>query len=503
MLVRRAAITALVAAALVVAAPSARAGVLVALERSAPVPADAKPVAPSLGIWRVPATEARRLQGVIAAGPDRRMHRFERTAVPTDPLLPQEWWWFAVGADKVPPPTGPGKPVVVVDTGVDVTHPEFSALSVLLLDQQRVTPGAEEHHGTAVASIVAAPADGKGMVGVYPGAALASYDAGGQSLSEVLSGIAAAIEQPGPGVINLSVGFTGPAGAGLLRVGVDSAFAAGWLVVAAAGNGGQNSEPVYPADLPHVITVGATDRNGNVAPFSSRSPYLDLAAPGVSIVAAVPTWKDPTGFSQLTGTSFAAPIVAGAAAWLWTVRPLLDNTQVASILRDSAVDIDAPGLDPSSGWGLLSVPAALATPSPIRDPQEPNDDVQLVADGGEFTVGTPALVDGRIRHTRVQAELDRHEDPADVYRVFVPWGNEVVAHLQSGRGVRLGLWGPRTESIVERKPAATRDLIGSGATVRTRNVSSRKGAYYYLAATLAPGSASTSYLVSVELRAGR
>ena len=501
---RRAAITALAAAALGVAAPSARADVLVALKPSAAVPADAKPVAPSLGIWRVPAAEARRLHGVVASGPDRRMRRFERAAGPTDPLLPQEWWWYAVGADKVqPPPAGPGKTVAVIDTGVDVTHPEFSALSVLLLDQQRTSPGPEEHHGTAVASVVAAPADGRGMVGVYPGASLASWDAGGQSLSEVLSGIADALQLPGPGVINLSVGFDGPAGSSLLRVAVDSAVAAGWLVVAAAGNGGANGGPVYPADLPHVITVGATDRNGNVAPFSSRSRHVDLAAPGVSIVAAVPTWKDPSGFAQLTGTSFAAPIVSGAAALLWSARPLLDNTQVASILKSSAVDIDAPGLDGSSGWGLLDLPAALATPSPIRDPEEPNDDVALVADGGEFTVGTPALVDARIHRTRVQAELDPSEDPADVYRVFVPWGHELVARLTTGKGVRLGLWGPKTGSIAERKPAATRDLIGAGAVVKTRNVSSRKGAYYYLAATLAPGSAATSYLVSVELRGGR
>lgn len=495
---RRAATVILAAAAL---APAAHADVLVALKPSAPVPADARPVAPSLGIWRVPAAEVRRLRGVIASGPDRRMHRFEAAAAPTDPLLPQEWWWYAIGADKVQPPAGRSKLVAVVDTGVDVSLPDFSTLNVLLLDQQHVTAGAEEHHGTAVASIVAAPADGKGMVGVYPGAALASYDAGGQTLGEVLSGIATAIAQPGPGVINLSVGFTGDAGAGLLGIAVDSAYAAGWLVVAAAGNGGTSGEHVYPADLPHVITVGATDRNGNVAPFSSRSQSMDIAAPGVSILAAVPTWKDPSGYSLLSGTSFAAPIVSGAAAMVWTARPQLDNTQVASILERSAIDIDAPGWDPSSGWGLLSLPAALATPSPVRDPQEPNDDVPLVADGGDFGVGTEPLVDATRPHTRVKATLDPHDDPADVYRVFVPYGQEVVAKLVSGKGVRLALWGPKTASIYERRPAATRDLIGSGPVVRTINVSARKGAYYYLAATPTPGGGPATYLVNVELHA--
>ena len=484
----------------VVAASPARAGTeLVALARSAAVPADAVPVAPSLGIWRVPAGEARRLRGVIAAGPDRRMRRL--SSGPTDPLVPQEWWLDAVGADRAQPPAGPSKPVAVVDTGVDVTNPELAAANVLLLDPQRVTPGPEEHHGTAVASIVGAPADGKGMVGVYPGCEIVSWDAGAQTLAEVLAGIAAAIDQPGPGVINLSVGFTGGAGAGLLQVGVDSAVAAGWIVVAAAGNGGPHSPPVYPADLAHVVTVGATDRNGNVAPFSSRSPYVDLAAPGVGVLAAVPAWKDASGFASLSGTSFAAPIVAGAAAWLWTARPQLDASQVVSILERSATDIDAPGVDPSSGWGLLDIPEALAAPSPIRDPQEPNDDVTLVADGGEFMVGTPPLVDATHRQTRVQAQLSPYDDPADVYRVFVPYGRELVATLRSGPNVRLALWGPRTVSIREPKPAATRDEIGVGTTVKTRNVSQRRGAYYYLVATLPPTAPATSYLVNVKLGA--
>lgn len=495
---RRVAILTIMVAAF--AATPARAGtVLVALARSAPVPADAAPVAPSLGIWRVPVHEARALRGVIASGPDRRMHRFERAA--TDPLVPQEWWLPAVGADRAQPPGGPSRLVAIVDTGVDVTQPELAAANVLLLGPQQVTPGPEEYHGTAVASIVGAPANGKGMIGVYPGAALASYDAGAETLSEVLAGIAAAISQPGPGVINLSVGFTGRAGASLLQFGVDAAVASGWLVVAAAGNGGEDGPPVYPADLAHVLTVAATDRNDAVAPFSSRSPYVDLAAPGVGILAAVPTWKDPSGFALLSGTSFAAPIVSGAAAWLWTSRPQLDPSQVVSILERTATDIDAPGIDPSSGWGLLDIPAALAAPSPIRDPQEPNDDVPLVADGGAFGVGTPPLVDAHHLRTRVLATLSPYDDPADVYRVFVPYGREVVATLHTGRGVQLALWGPRTKSILEPKPAATRDQIDTGRTVRTRNVSQRHGAYYYLAATLPPTAAPTSYLVSVELRA--
>ncbi len=451
-------------------------------------------------MWLVPDAAAARLHGVVARAENRAAEPLGTAVQARDPLEGSEWWLSAVGAERVQPPP-PGKPVAVVDSGVDRTHPEFSAANLLLLNTQRTLPGPEEFHGTAVASIVGAPEDGRGMVGVYPGASLASWDTGAQTLADVLAGIGAALLQPGPGVINVSVGFEGTAGAGLLRIGVDSAVAAGWLVVAAAGNSGGGA-PVYPAALSHVLTVAATDRNGDVAPFSTRSPAIDLAAPGVGILAAVPTWKDPSGYASLTGTSFAAPIVAGAAAWLWTGRPALDASQVAELLRRSATDLDAPGVDAASGWGLLNLPAALGGRSPIRDPQEPNDDVDLVAEGGLFGVGTPPLVDAEIPHTRVAARLDQAEDPADVYRVFVPAGRELRARVVKGPGVQLSVWGPHTRSLSEPPSPRRRDLIVGGRTVRTRSVAG-KGAYYYLAATLRPSTRRATYLVSVSLGARR
>jgi hypothetical protein len=496
MLVRRVAIS--VAVVAVLAAPAAARADLVALAAGAPVPTGALPVAPSLRIWRVP--DGSRAQAVLARGPDRVLHGLE--ALATDPLAASEWWLDAVGANRAAPPTGLGRPVAVIDTGVDTTHPELSAMDIVLLDRQATPPRAEEHHGTAVASIVGAPADGRGMVGIYPGAAVASWDVGGQTLSEVIAGIAAAIQQPGPGVINLSVSFEGIAGVDLLEIAVDSAVAAGWLVVAAAGNAGDRGSPTtYPADLPHVVTVAASDRNGNVASFSSRSAFIDLAAPGVGILAAVPTWKDPSGYASLTGTSFAAPIVAGAAAWVWTARPQLDWTQVSALLHRSARDIDAGGVDPSSGWGLLDIPAALAMPAPIRDPQEPNDDIRLVADRGVFGPGTSPLVDADIPHTRVAARLSPADDPTDVYRVYVPPGRELRARVVSGPDVQLQLWGPRTHGIHEAATLRRRDLLGAGRAVKTR--AAGKGAFYYVAATLLPASPEEAYLLNVELRAAR
>jgi hypothetical protein len=176
--------------------------------------------------------------------------------------------------------------------------------------------------------------------------------------------------------------------------------------------------------------------------------------------------------------------------------------QVAEMLRRSATDIDAPGFDPSSGWGLLSVPAALEARAPIRDPQEPNDDVDLVADGGLFSVGTPPLVDEETPHTRVAARLDPADDPTDVYRLWLPAGREVVAKVDRGPGVQLTLWGPHTRSIQEGGSLQRRDRIGDGRTVRTRSIA-RAGAYYYLVASLPKGAPRATYLVSVSLGARR
>ena len=84
------------------------------------------------------------------------------------------------------------------------------------------------------------------------------------------------------------------------------------------------------------------------------------------------------------GTSFSTPIVAAAAAWVWTLRPTLDVTQIFDLLRQSARDIGPPGFDSASGFGIVDIPAALAADAPRRDPDEPNDDVDQVKPGALF-----------------------------------------------------------------------------------------------------------------------
>jgi hypothetical protein len=409
-------------------------------------------------------------------------------------MYPQEWWGPVIGFDQVEPP-GPGKLLTVIDTGVDLTHPEFAGRPNTTALNSQSTFGQSEEHGTAVASVAAAPVNAIGLAGVNPGAALQVWDASptgnGITAGDVVQGLQAAITS-GAGVVNLSLGSTSKNT--LLDSMIEVTFANGILVVAAAGNSKQEGSPLeYPASLPHVITAGATqDANNTPAFFSSGSQFVDLAAPGYNIPVAVPTTFVAQGYAVFAGTSFASPLVAGSAAWVWTARPTLDVTQLFSVMRLSAIDISSPGFDPFTGFGLLSIPRALTVaPLPI-DPQEPNEDVTYLKKSGLLHRASPVLRKGSI-----SARLERSEDPRDVYRVWIPGKRTGVITLKpSGGDVDLAMWGPSTASVLEGGSARRRDFrgiserLGSKAeVVRVKN-KNRRGAYYYAEAYVGSGNGS-------------
>ena len=244
----------------------------------------------------------------------------------------------------------------------------------------------------------------------------------------------------------------------------------GTLVVAASGNDGDAGNPLgYPASLPHVLTVGASDQGNAVAAFSSRSRFVDLVAPGENVPIAVVYDPPRSGvvandwYLDGNGTSFSSPLVAGAAAWVWTVRPELDATQLFEVMRRSATDIGAPGRDDAAGFGLLNVPAALAYPAPVRDPFEPNDDIEFVRPGGLYDNSIPPLTTPTKRVANLQARLDRAEDPRDVYRVWLPKNGRLTATLTADTNVDLSLWKKGTVSVTERIVGSGPDRAGDGA----------------------------------------
>lgn len=412
--------------------------------------------------------------------------------VDADPLAGQQWWLSHIGADRATPP-GPGIPITVVDTGVDVTHPEFAGRpSTTFLNEQTVS-GREEFHGTAVASVAAAPENGVGIQGVYPLAALqvydASPDASGITEAQAVAGVSAAAQRC-PAVISLSFGTTEPDGA--MRNAILTAVRNGCFVVAAAGNNGEEgSPPAYPATWPHVFTVGETDRNDVVASKSSVGPALDAVAPGIDILAAVPTARSASGYQLQSGTSFSAPIVAAAAAWVWTARPALSVAQLTEVLRRSARDIGPPGFDNASGYGLVDIPAALQAPTPADDPQEPNDDVDQIKPGLLFAAGTPALTTATKPSSRIAASLAGADDPRDLYRIWVPPKKYVRVSVASGGTAAARIWGPKTVSVDEGVRPRRRDLRGQ------RMYGGTRGSAAYVEVLLTGRSMRSSYVLAV------
>jgi len=426
---------------------AAAAPVLVQLRADAPRSARAALVAaggtlvvPQLRVWRLAARDAnttirtlRARDAVSFVEPDRLYTTAAATAAtvpPSDPLVADEWWRGDVHVDTLTPPPA-GVPVTLVDSGVSFGHQEFSGdTNLVALNNQEPAPLGGVH-GTATASVVAAPVNGVGLVGIYPTATLRSYDASlgdGTQLpaSEIAAGIVAA-ETKGRSVINLSLG--GPNRDRVIQAAVDAAVRSGSLVVAAAGNSGEEGNWLsYPAASSHVLTVGATDEADQPASFTTSSPFVDLAAPGVDIPVASAL---DNSYQSESGTSFSSPMVAGAAAWLWTVRPELDASQVAQILRDSARDVGTPGYDNFTGFGILDLAAALSAPSPQPDSAEPND-----------TTSTATVATTRSRATgTARGRVAPFEDPRDVLRVWLPARRRVTVGIASDNGVGVTLAG--------------------------------------------------------------
>jgi len=411
-------------------------------------------LAPELRIWRVPAAEvpALRRAGVVSVSRPEGLLRTLADSDIGDPLLSMQWWRAAVGADVSTPP-GPGKPITVIDSGVDMNHPEFADRPNTTVLNEQTTDDEDEDHGTEVSSVVGAPANGIGVVGVYPQAVLRLWDAspfGFLNEGAAIEGIMEAARR-GPGVLNLS--FGGEDDDPLLAEAIMYAYRTGSLVVAAAGNEGFEGSPTnYPAAYPHVLTVGATNEQGRIAGFSTLSPSIDLAAPGVRIPVAEPFADDASGFVlDASGTSFSSPIVAGAAAWVWTVRPNLDNTQLFEIMRHSAKDIGPPGFDHASGYGLLSIPNALAAKAPARDVQEPNEEPNQIEPHATFASGTAPMTNPGRTSATIRARVEKAEDPVDLYRVWSPAGMTLRARL-TGRVVVRFL--PRSANLKRARPLA-------------------------------------------------
>ncbi len=209
----------------------------------------------------------------------------------------------------------------------------------------------------------------------------------------------------------------------------------------------------YPATLQHVLTVAATAKDGTVAQFSSASPVIDVAAPGVDIPIAKPLATTPSGYGTGTGASYAAAIIAGAAAWVWTMRPSLQASQVAELLRRSARPLGSPVPNDDTGYGMLDVAAALRTPAPPPDQLEPSDDIVYALPLGTPNHGSWPLTTPRRAQATITASVTAIKDP--VVRVGIE-SRPGIDHALSGDDD-----GPLDEGGARLRPARRRPAPAS------------------------------------------
>ncbi|MCS6889588.1 MAG: S8 family peptidase, partial [Chloroflexus sp.] len=350
----------------------------------------------------------RALRGVIYAVPD-----YERAIMrtPNDPLLSQQWALGTMAAYNAWDITTGGPIVVaVIDTGVDAGHPDLSGrvLGGFNTITGNTNTNDDNGHGTAVAGLIAAAGDnGTGIAGICWGCQILPVKAclsnGRCRDSSVISAIRWAADN-GARIINLSLG--GALSSPALQDAVRYATERGVLIVAASGNErAEGNAPNYPAAYPETIAVGATGYSDEVTSFSNTGDYLDLVAPGVDITTTLPG----NGYATATGTSFASPFVAGAAALVMTVRPDLSSNDVRCVLAISADDRGAPGHDGEYGYGRLNIFNAvqtattyggcpLGTPAPVANPGfDPFARVEPPSDGRLFFPETGHTLGGGFR----------------------------------------------------------------------------------------------------------
>ncbi len=244
--------------------------------------------------------------------------------------------------------------VAVIDSGVDTTHPEFAGVIADTFDV--LDPAEPPHtHGTAIAGAIAAHSR---LMGVAPSAKILAIRAFGDSKGSaegttfnIIKSVEWAMSK-GAQIINMS--FAGPQDPALSRR-LAVAREKGIILIAAAGNAGPKSPPLYPAADANVIAVTATDSDDNLFKASNRGEHIAIAAPGVDILLPSPG----ASYQVSSGTSFAAAHVSGIAALILERKRDLKPDAMRKILVSTAKDLGPKGRDIYFGAGLADAYQAL------------------------------------------------------------------------------------------------------------------------------------------------
>lgn len=372
----------------------------------------------------------RRLRGVPGVRYAEPVVRVATADMPPDPLFGEQYPYLAAEQAPAAWDIEQGQPnivVAVVDTGIDLRHPNLQP-NVWVNPREIPNNGIDDDgngciddvngcsfvsdsspgcqnaangyvnddigHGTFVAGVIAAAANNTGMVGVARNVrvmAVKVLDCHGEGDSVATArGILYAAHN-GARVINLSLG--GLQDAQVVTDAINEAVREGVLVVAATGNGG-TATVAFPARLPNVLAVGATSRSdpGQRAPFSNWGTGIGVVAVGQDIIGPIPPSRcnvflpclSAGAYASGDGTSFAAPQVSGLAALMLSLNPSLTPAQLTNLIEESATALP-PGSTPGwAGAGRINMLAALTAVQGNRPPGDPCT-VATVIDGESFT----------------------------------------------------------------------------------------------------------------------
>ena len=351
---------------------------------------------------------------------------------------------------------GEGVIIAILDTGVDRDHPDLVANLVGGVTYYGTSTEDDNGHGTHVSGIAAGVANNGGIFGVAPRAKIMPVkvlDSDGSGfVSVVANGIIWAADH-GAKVINLSMGVT--TDYDTLHTAVQYAYNKSVIIIASAGNCGDNNyeangclyqnQPSYPGAYPEVIAVAATNASDARASFSTVGSYVGVSAPGADIYSSY----FGGGYLTESGTSQAAPHVAGMAALIRKMRPSWTVVQVYAQIRSAVDDVGPVGWDSGTGWGRINAQKAvnalilaaidtLPVPTPVQPVSAP-----VTSDPDEFSPGvvlfklrtgavlSAVLGDASINSAGLQASMV--VAALGVMRLQVPAGEELywLKHLRS------------------------------------------------------------------------
>jgi subtilisin family serine protease len=254
---------------------------------------------------------------------------------------------------------GTNVPIAVIDSLIDAAHPDLEGV----IAQRFSAVGAEEKphsHGTGMAGAIASH---QRLLGTAPGARLLAVHAFSTAATSaesttfnVLKGIDWSVRE-GARIINMS--FAGPRDPSLERA-LKAAYDKGIVLIAAAGNAGPKSPPLYPGAYPNVIAVTATDVDDKLFTGANRGKYISVAAPGVDILVPAPEGE----YQITTGTSVAAAEASGIVALLLERNPKLTPADIRRILTMSAKRLGPGERNDNFGSGLIDPLQALQLADP-------------------------------------------------------------------------------------------------------------------------------------------